>query len=72
MFYRASEAAEGAGLGLYIAKETIQKVGGNIKVSSTLGKGTTFTITLPVTECAPNETTTKVPPALTAQPQNTD
>ncbi|MCE2612135.1 ATP-binding protein [Flavobacteriaceae bacterium D16] len=37
----------GTGLGLSIVKQIIQKLGGNIQVSSKLGKGTTFTFKLP-------------------------
>jgi signal transduction histidine kinase len=48
MFYRAHEHSEGSGLGLYIVKETIDKLGGTIAVNSVVGKGTTFHITLPV------------------------
>lgn len=47
MFYRATEHGEGTGLGLYIVKEAIDKLGGTIAVHSTVGKGTTFKITLP-------------------------
>jgi signal transduction histidine kinase len=47
MFYRASLATEGTGLGLYIAKEAVQKLGGEITFTSDEGQGTTFKITLP-------------------------
>ncbi|QHT71537.1 PAS domain-containing sensor histidine kinase [Rhodocytophaga rosea] len=46
-FYRASQNSKGSGLGLFIVKETIEKLGGNIQVNSAIGKGTTFKITLP-------------------------
>lgn len=47
MFYRASDRSQGSGLGLYIVKETIEKLNGEISVNSALGEGTTFTIKLP-------------------------
>lgn len=47
MFFRASNLGKGTGIGLYIVKETIQKVKGEIQVESEVEKGTTFTVTLP-------------------------
>ena len=47
MFYRATEKSEGAGLGLYIVKETVQKLGGHVSVQSEQGVGTTFVIQIP-------------------------
>jgi len=47
MFYRASDNSKGSGLGLYIVKETLEKIKGRIKVQSELGKGSTFSIELP-------------------------
>ncbi|GAB4487472.1 MAG: hypothetical protein OHK0045_07960 [Raineya sp.] len=47
MFYRASYDSKGSGLGLYIVKETINKLGGQISVHSELGEGTKFEIVLP-------------------------
>ena len=47
MFFRASENSFGSGLGLYIARQAVERLGGEIKVDSKLGFGTTFTITLP-------------------------
>lgn len=47
MFYRASEEQAGAGLGLYIAKETIEQLNGKINIFSSVGEGTTAIITLP-------------------------
>lgn len=47
MFYRASTKGVGSGLGLYIVKEAVEKLGGTISVTSELGKGTEFEIILP-------------------------
>jgi signal transduction histidine kinase len=47
MFYRAHDHAEGSGLGLYIVKEIVTKMGGQIQVKSQPGEGTTFDIDLP-------------------------
>ena len=47
MFYRADEASKGSGLGLYIVKETVDKLNGKIEVESQVNEGTTFTIVLP-------------------------
>jgi two-component system sensor histidine kinase/response regulator len=47
MFYRATQEKPGSGLGLYIAKEAVEKIGGEIEVSSVIGKGTCFKIVIP-------------------------
>jgi signal transduction histidine kinase len=47
MFYRASENSKGSGLGLYIVKEAIVKLGGKIEVNSDYGIGTSFAIEIP-------------------------
>ena len=46
MFFRASEQSKGSGLGLYIVKETLNKINGEIKVESSLGTGTTFLVSI--------------------------
>jgi signal transduction histidine kinase len=48
MFYRATSKESGSGLGLYIAKESIEKLNGKIELRSDYGSGSTFTITLPI------------------------
>lgn len=47
MFYRARDDNAGSGLGLYIVKETIDKLRGNINLDSEEEKGTTVTIEIP-------------------------
>ena len=47
MFYRATDERQGSGLGLYIVKETIEKLKGEVVVTSELGVGTTFTFEIP-------------------------
>jgi two-component system, OmpR family, phosphate regulon sensor histidine kinase PhoR len=50
-FYRVdtsrSRESGGTGLGLAIVKHVVQRHGGELKISSTLGKGSTFGFTLP-------------------------
>lgn len=50
-FYRVDKARSrevgGTGLGLAIVKHTVERMGGGVKVESQIGKGATFTVTLP-------------------------
>lgn len=50
MFYRATDKSPGSGLGLYITREVVKKLKGNIIVRSEYGLGTNFTIQLPNTK----------------------
>lgn len=47
-FFTTKDSSEGAGLGLYICKNIVDELGGEIKVDSSPGRGTTFRITLPL------------------------
>ncbi|HTF17107.1 MAG TPA: ATP-binding protein [Chryseolinea sp.] len=47
MFYRATEQSDGSGIGLYIVRNAVDKLGGQISVASRPGQGTRFTIILP-------------------------
>lgn len=46
-FFTTKRSAGGSGLGLYIVKTTITKMGGQIKCASDLGKGVEFLISIP-------------------------
>ena len=46
MFFRGTTTSIGTGLGLYICKEIVSKLGGHLHVDSILGEGTTMTIIL--------------------------
>ena len=48
MFYRAHENAQGSGLGLYIVKDTVNRLDGTITVTSEVNKGSRFTVSLPI------------------------
>jgi two-component system, NtrC family, sensor kinase len=47
-FYTTKPNGKGTGLGLSISYNIIEKLGGRVSVDSTLGKGTTFTVSLPL------------------------
>lgn len=46
-FFRATDQSQGTGLGLFIVKDTIERLRGSIKVKSKRGKGTTFFVRIP-------------------------
>lgn len=48
-----SRSIEGAGLGLYLTQAIAQSHGGDLKISSQLGVGTTVTVTLPASRIEP-------------------
>jgi signal transduction histidine kinase len=48
MFYRANDSSAGSGLGLYIAKETADKLNSTITFESEYGRGSVFTVSMPL------------------------
>jgi two-component system NtrC family sensor kinase len=49
-FFTTKDVGKGTGLGLSITYEIIQRHKGDITVKSEVGKGTTFTIRIPIVE----------------------
>ena len=47
MFFRSNHSVNGLGIGLYIVKEALTRIGGDISVHSTYGGGTAFTLEIP-------------------------
>ena len=46
-FFRANDDYGGSGLGLYMVKRSIEKLGGSIRIKSRIGEGTTFILQKP-------------------------
>lgn len=47
LFYRATAESSGAGIGLFVVHEALEKMKGKIRVDSKPGRGSTFTFSVP-------------------------
>jgi len=47
IFFRSTDFKNGLGIGLYIVKEALTRIGGEISVQSEFGQGTSFTLVVP-------------------------
>lgn len=56
---RVSRKREGRSLGLFIVKTLVEAQGGRISVESTVGKGTRFTVSLPIAQGEPQASETE-------------
>ncbi|MBK7171131.1 MAG: XrtA/PEP-CTERM system histidine kinase PrsK [Pseudomonadales bacterium] len=54
--FESTKAGKGMGIGAYQAREFIHNIGGDIKVQSTPGTGTTFRITIPLADTIATDT----------------
>ena len=48
MFYRGNTQSEGSGLGLFIVKSSVEKLGGTVRVKSEVNQGTEVKVTIPI------------------------
>ena len=47
LFYRASQQSSGAGVGLFVVHEVLEKIGGQVLVTAATGGGSLFELTIP-------------------------
>jgi len=70
-FFTTKEIGKGTGLGLSMVYGIVTQNGGQISVDSSVGRGTTFTITFPVTSLDQSQAHSSLPPRQGAAPGGT-
>lgn len=55
LFFTTKPPGKGTGLGLALAKRTVHDLGGEIRFTTEVGKGTEFIIDLPISEARPDD-----------------
>jgi signal transduction histidine kinase len=68
-FFTTKGQGEGSGLGLTVARRLIRKFGGDVRIESHEGRGTTCIVTLPVGTATTSEGGTWSPSASRSEPQ---
>ncbi len=63
MFFRSANSVNGLGIGLYIVKEALNRIGGEISVHSDYGAGTAFYLEIPNYLNYPEKTSAAATPA---------
>lgn len=73
-FFQAANNKPGTGIGLSIVKAIVDQHGGTVEVASEVGKGSTFTVTLPIkqqiTVTEPSSVDTSAPIAQEEEPED--
>ncbi len=60
--FHSTKGHGGTGLGLAAAKKVVHEMRGTIEVNSTPGEGTTFTVTIPVSDAGPRDSDSTIQP----------
>jgi two-component system, NtrC family, sensor kinase len=68
-FFTTKGQGEGSGLGLTVAKRIIRKFGGDLRIESVEGRGTTCFVTLPISSSPSSEGDPWTPSAPCSEPQ---